>query len=345
VHFVSGGSEATETAIKIVRQYWLSRGELARHKILSRKYSYHGATLGALGVSGNERRRAPYTPMLPEANFVAACFCYRCPFDAEFPACDIACAHDLEKTIENAGAASVAAFILEPVGGASSGAAPPEGYLRLIREICDRYGILLVADEIMSGAGRTGRYFAVEHWDVVPDVILLGKGLTSGYMPLGAVLAAERVWKSIEAGPGGLDHGFTYQAHPPSLAAGLAVQQYLEKHHLIERSAEMGDYLARRLDELRELPAVGDVRGKGLLQTIEFVSDNAARRPFPATSRFSDRLFETLRDRGVLVYPMRGVADGATGDHVLIAPPFIIEKAEIDFLVAELKSAIQLTAA
>lgn len=340
VHFTSGGSEATETAIKIVRQYWISRGEPQRYKIISRWQSYHGATLGALSLSGNQRRRKPYEAILPEMGHICACFCYRCPLKLEFPACELACARELEEAIQQAGPETVAGFIFEPVVGASAGAVPPEGYLRLVREICDRYGILLIADEVMTGAGRTGRYFAVEHWGVAPDIILAAKGLSSGYAPLGAVLAGENVWRAIERGTSTLEHGFTYQCHPPAMAAGLAVQRYIEKHNLVERSRERGEYFARRLERLRALECVGDVRGKGLLQTVEFVADKKTRVPFPPETNFAPRLFEALRERGVLVYPMRGTVDGAAGDHVLLAPPFVISEAELDFVVEQLAAAL-----
>jgi adenosylmethionine-8-amino-7-oxononanoate aminotransferase len=340
VHFTSGGSEATETAIKIVRQYWLSRGQPGRHQMFSRWQSYHGATLGALALSGNLRRRESYRPLLPEVSHISACFCYRCPLELEYPSCKLACAEELETAIVAAGKETVAAFILEPVVGATSGAVPPEGYLRTIREICDRHDILLIADEILTGAGRTGRYLAVEHWNVVPDIILLGKGLSSGYAPLGAVLVAEKVWKTIERGTSTLEHGFTYQGHPPSMAAGLAVQHYLEKHNLVDHAHERGTYLARELQKLRKLECVGDVRGKGLLQTVEFVRDREFRTPFPAEHSFIERLSASLRERGILVYPMRGTADGASGEHIMLAPPFVIEEAEIDLLVRELGEAI-----
>ncbi|MFQ5926672.1 MAG: aspartate aminotransferase family protein [Terriglobia bacterium] len=340
VYFTSGGSEATETAIKIVRQYWLSRGQPQRYKILSRWHSYHGTTLGALALSGNLRRRKPYEPFLPEMGHISACFCYRCPLQLTYPACELACAHELEAAIAKAGKDTVAAFILEPVVGATNGAVPPEGYLRTISEICHRNNILLLDDEVLTGAGRTGRYFAVEHWNVVPDLILLGKGLSSGYAPLGAVLVAEKVWRTIQTGSGTLEHGFTYQEHPPSLAAGLAVQRYLEEHRLVERARQQGDYCARRVAELRTLPCVGDVRGLGLLWSVEFVADRDPRTPFPLERRLVERLFEKLRERGVLVYPMRGTADGVAGEHIMLAPPFIIEKAELDFLVREIREAI-----
>jgi len=340
VFFTSGGSEATETAIKIARQYWLSRGEPQRSVMFSRWHSYHGATLGALAVSGNRRRREAYGPLLPSAKLISACFCYRCPLHLEFPSCELACAHELERAIAETGAGKAAAFICEPMVGATSGAVPPEGYLRTVREICDRHGLLFIADEVMTGAGRTGKYFAVEHWGVVPDIIVAGKGLSSGYAPLGAVLVSEKVWRTIAEGRGSLDHGFTYQGHPPSVAAGLAVQRYIEKHNLVEQARARGEQLAARLERLRKIPEVGDIRGKGLLQTVEFVSDWPSRAPFPVEIGFSERLFERLRERGVLVYPMQGTTGDFSGDHILIAPPFTIAESEMDFLVDQLVAAV-----
>ena len=271
VFFTSGGSEATETAIKIARQYWLTCGEPDRYKILSRRQSYHGATAGALAVSGPSPRRAPYVPLLPEGHHIAPCFCYRCPFEQRYPTCKLACARELDETVRRVGASSVAAFILEPVVGATTGAPPADGYLREIREICDRHGILLIADEVLTGGGRTGRYFAFEHWGIAPDLVLLGKGLSSGYAPMGAVMVAERVWEMMQQAGIALKHGFTYQGHPPSAAAALAVDHYLERHDLIRRADERGEYLARRLETLRAHPHVGDIRGKGLHQSVEFV--------------------------------------------------------------------------
>ncbi|HWQ03572.1 MAG TPA: aspartate aminotransferase family protein [Candidatus Nitrosotenuis sp.] len=337
VHFTSGGSEATETALKIARMHWLARGQPQRWKIISRWVSYHGATLGALGVSGNRVRREAYAPMLADTPHIAPCYCYRCPFEKTFPACELACARELERAIEQAGPETVAGFVCEPVVGASSGAVPPEGYLRAIREICDRYGILFIADEVMSGAGRTGKYFAVEHWDVVPDMILAGKGLASGYSPLGAVLVAENVWKPLAESSGRLDHGFTYQCHPPSLAAGLAVQKYLQQHNLVERARTMGAQLGERLQRLHAEPGVGDVRGLGLLWTVEFVEDKATRKPFAPEKKISQKIFERMRDLGVMVYPMRGAAGEGRGDHILIAPPYTISEKEIERIAGALQ--------
>jgi len=340
VFFTSGGSEATESAIKLVRQYWLERGEPSRFKILSRWSSYHGATLGALGLSGNQRRREAFLPLLVEQGHIAPCYCYRCPFGLEFPACELKCAHDLNQMIETQGPETVAAFIFEPIVGATNGAVPPDGYVKTIREICDRHGILLIADEVMTGLGRTGRNFAVDHWGVVPDIILMGKGLSSGYAPLGAVLASEEICQVLERGSGHYSHGFTYSAHPVSVAAGLAVQKWIARNNLVEQCARQGDYLARRLEELRSFPMVGDVRGKGLLQTVEFVQERATRQPFPAGAQVIERLDEKLREAGVNAYPMKGCADGSAGDHFLLAPPFVISQAEIDFLVDALAAVI-----
>ena len=341
VLFTSGGSEATESAIKVVRQYWLSQKQPRRYKIISRWHGYHGATLGALGLSGNRRRRAPYLDMLPNGYHTAACFCYHCPLGLEFPACGIACAEELEQSIVREGPETVAAVILEPVVGATSGAVPPDGYLQRVREICDRYDLLLIADEIMTGSGRTGRYFAVEHWNILPDLILMGKGLSGGYSPLGAVLIAENVWRPLQHASASLEHSFTYQCHPPSLAAALSVQQYLVRHDLIEQAARRGEYLARKLAKLRQNPFIGDIRGIGLLWTVEFVADSRSRMPYPPKHQISERLFEASRNCGLIVYPGKGTLDGIMGDHILIAPPFIIEESEIDFLVETLNTCIE----
>lgn len=320
VFFTSGGSEATETAIKLVRQYWLASGQAERWRIVSRRHGYHGATLGALAVSGHARRRRPYEPLLASHPQISACFCRHCPLDLRFPDCDLACARELDAAIDE----TTGGFILEPVVGATSGAVPPEGYLRLVREICDRHGILMIADEILTGGGRTGRYFAMEHWGVTPDVVLLGKGLASGYAPLGAVLVADHVWQAIERGGLPLEHGFTYQGHPLGLAAGLAVQRYLEAHDLIDQARRRGEYLGERLERLRRLPAVADVRGRGLFWTVELEGLD------------SWQVNLALRERGVTAYPLSGTIDGDRGSHLLLAPPFVIEEAQLDELVEAL---------
>jgi len=346
VWFTSGGSEATETAIKLVRQYWVERGQLARTRIVSRWQSYHGSTLGALALSGNLRRRATYAPLLPEWGHIAPCYCYRCPLGLTFPDCRVACADELEKHLQQAEPETVGAFIFEPVVGATLGAAaPPDGYLQRIAEIARRHGILLIADEVMTGMGRTGKNFAVEHWDITPDLILVGKGVASGYAPLGAVIVAPHVVEAIEKGSGAFEHGFTYQAHPVAMAAGLAVLDYMEKKRLFERVAPAGRELLTALEPLRQHPNVGDIRGLGLLVGIEFVKDRATREPFPRADGFAERVRQAAMAEGVTTYPIQGCADGERGDHILLAPPFIITSEEIRFLALALGAAIKRAAA
>ncbi len=329
VYFTSGGSEATETAIKLCRQYFVERGEHPRTRVVSRWQSYHGSTLGALAVSGNLRRRAPYAPLLADWGHIPPCFCYRCPLGLAYPECDVACADELE-FIAAHGAESVAGFLFEPVVGATLGAAvPPEGYLHRIAEICRRHRILLIADEVMTGMGRTGTNFAVEHWGVTPDMILLGKGVASGYAPLGAVLVAPHVAETIARGEGAFEHGFTYQAHPVALAAGLAVLDHIEQHRLFERVAPAGRALSEALEPLRSHPRVGEVRGRGLLLGVELVKDRGNREPFPREANVAERICQAALDRGVTTYPIQGCADGERGDHILLAPPFVVSSDEI----------------
>ena len=255
VYFTSGGSEATETALKLARQYWIERGETRRFRVISRQQSYHGSTLGALSVSGNVRRREPFAPLLKEWGHIAPCFCYRCPFGLKYPECNVDCADDLERLLERDGSKDVAAFIFESVVGATLGAvAPPDGYVQRLAEICHRHGILLIADEVMSGMGRTGKPFAVEHWGVAPDMILVGKGIASGYAPLGAVIAAGHVVDAISKGTGTFLHGFTYNAHPVSAAAGNAVLDYIEQENLFARVSNWPPGRARRKRGRRSRP-------------------------------------------------------------------------------------------
>src|SRR5580693_1305935 len=291
VYFTSGGSEATETAIKLVRQYHLEKGQPARYRILSRRQSYHGSTLGAMTVSGNLARRAPYQPLLAEWGHIAPCFCYHCPFDSTHPECQLACADDLDFFLEGKEADSAAAFIFEPVVGATLGAAvPPDGYAARIAEICRKRGILLIADEVMTGMGRTGKPFAVEHWGVEPDIILAGKGIASGYAPLGAVLVARKVVEAFENGSGVFKHGFTYQAHSVATAAGNAVLDYIEAHQLLQRVAPSGEMLRAELAALQSHPHVGEIRGLGMLLGIEFVKNKSKREPFPRDKNIAERV-------------------------------------------------------
>jgi len=342
VYFTSGGSEATETAIKLVRQYFLEAKQPARYRIVSRKQSYHGSTLGAMSVSGNVGRRAPYAPMIPEWGHVASCFCYHCPFDKTYPECNLACADDFEVFVQNNDASTVAAFIFEPVVGATLGAASAvDGYTARIGEICKKHGILLIADEVMCGMGRTGKPFACEHWGLEPDIILTGKGIASGYAPLGAVLVAPRVVEMYEQGTAAFMHGFTYQAHPVATAAGNAVFDFLEAHQLLQRVEPMGRELRTALSKLEAHPNVGQVRGLGLLQAVEFVKDKISREPFPKEAGIAEKIRQAALEKNVLTYPSQGTVDGTRGDHVLLAPPFTISAAECQLIGDALQYAVE----
>ncbi|MGZ4790031.1 MAG: aspartate aminotransferase family protein [Terriglobales bacterium] len=347
VYFTCGGSESVETALKLARQYQVEIGQSRRHQILSRHQSYHGSTLGALSVSGNKRRREMYLPMVREFPHIGMPYCYRCAFDCTDSCrnCGQQYATELKRVIESANG-EAAGFIFEPVSGATLGAVvPPPGYLQSIAEICRDSGVLLIADEVMTGMGRTGRNFAVEHWDVKPDILVAAKGLSSGYAPLGAVIVSQKVVDAITVGSGVFLHGFTYNAHPISLAAGRAVLQYLQTHKLVEaadsrRSGTPAALFKQALEPLCEKESVGDVRGIGLLWAIEFVADKSTKHPFPPGQGFSTLVGAAALKRGLLVYPMQGSVDGTAGDHILLAPPAVITRDQVSWSVEQLASAI-----
>ena len=363
VYFTCGGSESIETALKLARQYQVEIGQGARHQIISRQQSYHGSTLGALSVSGNQRRRKIYLPMVKEFPHVGMPYCYRCAFDCTDGCrnCGQQYALELERAIEAAhgepGQDEAAAFLFEPVSGATLGAVvPPPGYLQSVGEICRRHGVLLIADEVMTGMGRTGRNFAVEHWlgndgfgndsKFAPDILVAAKGLSSGYAPLGAVIASRKVVDAIAAGSGAFLHGFTYNAHPISLAAGRAVLRHLREKNLVEaadssRAGTPAAEFKKALEHLREEEAVGDVRGIGLLWGVEFVADKASKRPFPPDQNFAGRVGAAALKRGLLVYPMQGSVDGISGDHLLLAPPAVINAEQIAWSVEQLAASIR----
>jgi adenosylmethionine-8-amino-7-oxononanoate aminotransferase len=341
VYFTSGGSEAAETAIKLARQYFLENKEPSRYRVVARQQSYHGSTLGAMSVSGNVGRRAPYAPMIPEWGHVAPCFCYHCPFDKTYPECNLACADDLDAFLRANDSSSVSAFLFEPVVGATLGAVPAvDGYTARIAEICRKHGILLIADEVMTGMGRTGRPFASEHWGLEPDIILAGKGIASGYAPLGAVVVAPRLVHAFEKGTAAFMHGFTYQAHPVATSAGNAVFDYLEAHKLFECVTPAGETLRKALAVLESHPHVGQVRGLGLLQGVEFVKDKKTREPFPKETGIAEKIRQAALERNVLLYPGQGTVDGVRGDHVLLAPPFIMKPEECELIAAALRYAL-----
>lgn len=342
VYFTSGGSEANETAIKLARQFQIERGEASRYRVVSRWQSYHGSTLGAMALSGNVTRRAAYQPLLPEWGHISPCFCYHCPLDLNFPSCRLACANELDTFLHEDSGRSVAAFIFEPLVGATLGAAPPaEGYVQRIAEICGVHNVLLIADEVMTGMGRTGKPFAVDHWGIEPDIITVGKGVASGYAPLGAVIAGPRVVDALASGSGVFQHGFTYQAHPVSMAGGNAVLDVLERENLFARVGEAGHELTRALSPLRDHPNVGDIRGMGLLAAIEFVKDKKTREPFVRDLNIAERMRQGTMQRGVLTYPGQGCVDGVRGDHLLLAPPFVITEAECGTVAEAIAAAAQ----
>ena len=345
VYFTSGGSEAIETALKLARQYQVEACQTRRHQVLSRTQSYHGSTLGALSVSGNKRRRQIYLPMIREFEHIGIPYCYRCNYDCKDGCrnCGQEYAAELDQAIK-ASNGQAAAFIFEPVSGATLGAVtPPPGYLQSIAQICQRHGVLLIADEVMTGMGRTGQNFAVDHWDIAPDILVTAKGLSSGYAPLGAVIASKKVIDAIATGSGAFLHGFTYNAHSIALAAGQAVLPMV-KNLTPSANSEQLDTIAAKLhkslNELRSLKTVGDIRGIGLLMGIELVQDKSSKQPFDPKQNFAGRVGQGAAKRGLLVYPMQGCVDGTEGDHLLIAPPAVITRDQIDWATAQLREAI-----
>ncbi len=341
VYFLSGGSEAIETAIKMARQYQVDRGMPSKYKVISRWTSYHGNTLGALALGGHTGRRKYYLPLIQHTPHIVPAYCYRCPFGRTPDACALECAADLESTILYEGPDSVSAFLAEPVVGATAGAlVPRDGYFQKIREICDRYDVLLIVDEVMSGVGRCGKNFAIEHWGVVPDMIVGSKGLAGGYSPIFSVVTTEKVHTAIKEGNGAFVHGHTYSQNPLSCAVASAVLDYIRDHDLVARSAAMGAYLLQRLQRLYRNPIVGDVRGLGLMAGVEFVADRNTRRPFAPQLKLNALITNRAFEKGLIVYPGGGGADGVNGDHVLLAPPFVITEAQIDRLVEILDESI-----
>ena len=343
VYFVSGGSEATEAAIKLARQYFLEIGQPERRHVIARKQSYHGNTLGALSAGGNAWRRAQFAPMLIEMTHIPACFEY-----AEKPEGESShdygqrVANELEAEILRLGSDSVMAFMAEPVVGATLGAVPAvDGYFKRIREICDQYGVLLILDEVMCGMGRTGHLFACDHDGVAPDILCIAKGLGAGYQPIGAMLCTNTIYDAIRDGSGFFQHGHTYVGHPVATAAALAVVQELKSRDLPARAHVMGEKLQQALNAaFGQHPHVGDIRGRGLFRGVELVADRATKTPFDPALGIAAKVKKAAVAEGLICYPMSGTRDGRQGDHILLAPPFIIEDAQIDELIMKLGKAI-----
>ncbi|WP_246892585.1 aspartate aminotransferase family protein [Achromobacter xylosoxidans] len=342
-YFVSGGSEAIEAALKMARQYYVEIGQPQRRHIVARRQSYHGNTLGALAVGGNAWRRAQFAPLLIDVAHVAPCYAYRDRHDGETDdQYAERLAQELEQTFRRLGPDSVMAFVAEPVVGATSGAVTAvPGYFRRIREVCDRHGVLLIADEVMCGMGRTGTLYAVEQEGITPDLITIAKGLGGGYQPIGAVMAQERIVQAMQQGSGFFQHGHTYLGHATACAASLAVQEVIKRDHLLARVRTQGDGLRQRLQQtLGEHPHVGDIRGRGLFMGVELVRDRASKATFDPALSLHARIKREAMARGLMVYPMGGTIDGRHGDHVLLAPPFIISDDELDQLTERLAGAI-----
>jgi adenosylmethionine-8-amino-7-oxononanoate aminotransferase len=343
VYFVSGGSEATEAALKMARQYFLEIGQPQRTKFISRRQSYHGNTLGALAVGGNMWRREPYAPMLMDVSLIEPCFAYRFKRDDESEdAYARRTADALEQEILKLGPDTVIAFIAETVVGATAGAvAASPGYFKRVREICDRYGVLLILDEVMCGMGRTGSLFAFEQEGIAPDIITIAKGLGGGYQPIGAAICTEKIYDAFAKGSGLFYHGHTYLGHPMACAAALSVQNVIREDNLLANVKSMGEKLADALTErFGNCRHVGDIRGRGLFQAIELVEDRASKRPFDPGKKLNVRIKSEAMARGLICYPMGGTIDGQRGDHVLLAPPFIVTPADVDMIVERLGEAV-----
>jgi len=337
--FVNSGSEATETAMKMAIQYWQELGIHTKTKILSRWVSYHGITMGALSMSGHPARRARFVPLLEEFPVINPPYCYRCPYNLEAPSCGYMCAKELETVIKRIGSEQIAAFIAEPVIGAAGGAiSPPKDYFKIIKTICEDNNILFIADEVMTGFGRTGSMLACEHWGVIPDIVALGKGMGAGYAPIAAAVASEKIMEPILAGSKSVMSGHTLSANPQSCAVSLAVLNYLEKNKIMDEVESKGVYLKNQLEKMKGIYSfIGDVRGKGLLVGIELVEENRTKAPFPRTANLTQKVIGIAKEKGLLVYPAGAGIDGVNGDAIIISPPLTITKREIEELVALLK--------
>ncbi|RVC63948.1 aspartate aminotransferase family protein [Mesorhizobium sp.] len=339
VYLVSGGSEAVEAALKMARQYFVEKGEGGRRHVIARRQSYHGNTLGALAAGGNEWRRAQFKPLLIETHHIAPCYAYRGRLPAESePQYGERVASELEAKILELGPHEVIAFVAETIVGATAGVVPPvEGYFKKIREICDRYGVLLILDEVMCGMGRTGTLHAFEQEGIVPDVVVIAKGLGGGYQPIGAVLFGRHIYDAFASGSGFFQHGHTYMGHPMAAAAGLAVQDAIREYGLLENVANMGKLLNRRLRERFDRHHhIGDIRGRGLFWGLEIVADRSDKSPFDPALKLHAAVKSEAMTRGLMVYPMGGTIDGMRGDHILLAPPFIVNAGQISTIVERL---------
>jgi adenosylmethionine-8-amino-7-oxononanoate aminotransferase len=337
-YFLASGSEANEAAVKLARQYWVEKGQNSRWKIISRTPSYHGNTLTALSLSGREHYRKMFGPLLTEFPRIQAPDPYR------HPGCKACTGELLEEEILRQGPETVAAFIAEPIIGSSAGAVvPSQEYYQRIMETCRKYDILFIADEVMAGMGRTGKWFSFQHYDFVPDILVSGKGINGGVVPLSAITAKKEIVDVLAAGSGYFNHAQTYSHTPVTCAAGVATLRYLKKHKLVDRCAEMGEVLASHLIELMEYPVIGNIRGKGLMHAVEFVKDRNSREPFPRSEKFAERFTENAFNNGLILWNNVGHVDGTNGDLVMVAPPFTVTDEEIAEFIKRFKKSLEQT--
>lgn len=344
VYFVSGGSEGIEAALKLARQYFLEKGEFGRELFIGRRQSYHGNTLGALAVGGNMWRRKQFAPLLMDVEHIAPCYAYRDRKEGESDTeYGLRVSRELEETLQRVGPQRVIAFIAETVVGATLGAVPAvPGYFRRLREICDQYNILLILDEVMCGMGRTGTLYAYEQEDIVPDMVVVAKGLGGGYQPIGATLVSKKIFDTVRGGSGFFQHGHTYLGHPMACAAALAVQQAIVQNGLLRNVCIQGDALrAQLVERFSNHPNIGDVRGRGLFLGVELVSDRATKSVFDPALKLNQRIKREAFERGLICYPMGGTVDGVYGDHVLLAPPYIIDSRHCSEITDKLARAIE----
>ncbi|OUO79672.1 aspartate aminotransferase family protein [Blautia sp. An249] len=345
VFLCSGGSEAMESLLKIARQYYIEKGKKEKYKIISRWQSYHGNTMGTLALGGRPSWREKYEVYFPNSMLhISPCNCYRCPYNLQEESCDCQCACELERIIKYEGPETVAAFVIEPITGTTSAAIiPPAKYMKKVKEICEKYDVLFCVDEVITGFGRTGLNFAVDHYQIVPDLMGVAKGLGSGYVPIGGVIVHKKIVDAITNGSGALTHSFTFSGNPLACAGAKEVLDYIEKKQLIEKCRKMGNLFLEKLQILKKYPVVGDIRGIGLLLGVEFVRNNKGKEPI-TNFNFSEKVVKYCFEKGVILTSgVSGSADGIVGDALQIAPPFIIEEEEIDFVVALLEEAIYKT--
>ena len=342
IQFLNSGSEATESALKLARQYHWENGKTEKTMVISRWQGYHGMTLGALSVTGFSSRRAKFVPLLQPWPKIDAPLCYRCPYELSYPSCGVICAKALDRLINQVGPQYVAAFMAEPIGGAATAAmVPVPEYYPIIREICNKHDVLFIDDEVICGFGRTGKWFGIDHWGVQPDIITMAKGMTGAYTPMAAILIADRIAKVFEKTKGKFINAYTTAGNPVSCAAGIAVVDIIEKDKLVERSARLGEYLHKRAKEkLSHHPSVGDIRGKGLLLGIELVKNKNTKETFDTALLAAPRIHQSAMEKGCMVFPSSGTEQGVRGDILVAAPPYIINESEIDTALGIIDEAI-----